>query len=548
MKQLICALTQEPFTLQDADLTHYAKQGIPPPTLCPQERLRRRLAWRNDRTFYKRACDLCKKSFISIYSQEAPYTVFCPTCWWSDKWDPLKFGREIDFSRSFFEQYADLMKVVPRLGTDIVNCENSDFCNYCGDDKNCYYDIAGEANEDCYFNLFTKFSKNCVDNTFAYHSTLCYESIHCQNCYHIFFSMYCNDSSDLYFCYDMKGCKNCIFSYNLRNKEYCIANQQYSKEEYMKKLNEMTLGSHSHLEKARALWTEFRKKNVIYRDSYLLSTENCSGDNITNAKNTQNSFNATNCEDSNYLYDVLDAKDCFDLNYSLYKPELCTELISTLAMTYSAFSLASHYCSNVYYCDMCNNSKNLFGCIALNRKEFCIFNKQYSQEEYETLSNRLIDSMKQAAEWGEFFPIQMSPHAYNETVAQEYLPLEKEEAQKRGYAWKESDSKQYQPATTQIPDAITEVSPSITSEILACEQCNKNYRIIIQELQFYKEQKLPIPRVCPECRHHNRNALRSPRNVWTRQCSKCNGDIKSTISPDRPENVYCENCYLKIVY
>lgn len=540
------------------DLAHYKAQDIPPPTRSPEERLRRRLQWRNDRTFYKRPCDLCKKSFISIYDVDAPYTVYCRECWWGDQWDPLQYGRKFDFNRSFFDQYADLMKFVPRLGMDLVNCENSDYCNYCGDDKNCYYDIAGEANEDCYYNLFTKYSKNCVDNTFVYHGTLCYESIHCHNAYRNFFSMYCNDSSDLYFCYDLKGCKNCLFSYNLRNKEYCIMNQQYTREEYLKKLVELHLNSYQQLEKAFATWMGFRKNNVIYRDMYLINTENCSGDNVTNSKNTQFSYNATNSEDCRYLYDVLDAKDCWDLNYSLYKPELSTELISTLNMTHSAFCLASHYCHDCFYCDMCNNAKHLFGCIGLNKKEYCILNKQYTREEYEDLVPRIIKHMggqtrsnieaELKKQWGEFFPAQLSPHAYNETVAQEYLPLTKEEAAARGLRWKEQNPKDYQKSTFEIPDSIQGVADSITKEILACTECGKNYRIITQELKFYREQTMPIPRLCPECRHRRRNSLRNPRRLFEKNCSKCEKQIKSTFNLERSEKVYCESCYLASVY
>ena len=218
------------------DISHYQKAQLPLPTLTPEQRLQRRLAWRNDRVFYKRTCDLCKKSILSTYSADSHYVIYCPTCWWSDKWDAFSFGRDYDFSKTFLEQYEHLIHVVPRLSLDLVNCENSDFCNYCGDDKNCYYDIAGEANENCYYNHFTKYSKNSVDNTFLYHSTLCYECISCTNCYSCSYSTYCTDSSDLIFCYDMRGCKNCLFSYNLRNKEYYIMNEPYTREEYFKKL------------------------------------------------------------------------------------------------------------------------------------------------------------------------------------------------------------------------------------------------------------------------------------------------------------------------
>ena len=105
--------------------------------------------WRNDRSFHRRKCSLSGESFISMYSEDTSFPVYKPSEWWSDKWNPLDYGQEFDFSRSFFDQWHELMNKVPRLGIDIVNCENCDFCNYCGDEKNCYLDIAGEGNEDC---------------------------------------------------------------------------------------------------------------------------------------------------------------------------------------------------------------------------------------------------------------------------------------------------------------------------------------------------------------------------------------------------------------
>lgn len=397
---------------------------IPEPTFCPDCRHQRRLVWRNDRKFYQRKCDKSGKEFISIYAPEKPDPVYHPDQWWSDNWDPLDYGQNFDFSRSFFEQYIELQRKVPKLGIHIVNCENSYYCNYCGDDKNCYLDIAGEANEDCYFNLFTKYSKNCCDTTFAYHSTLCYETIKTHNSYNINYSMYCDDSSDAFFCYDLKGCNNCLFSANLRQKSYYIFNKPYPPEEYKKKLAEMAFGSYIKREEARKQWLNFRHQNIIYRDAYLLNCENCSGNNLKNCKGTQYSFNATNCEDCKYLFDVLDAKDCQDMNYSLYKPEMAYEVMSTLQTRHSAFLTGgSTYNNNVYYCDMVQNSSNLFGCVGLRHKKFCIFNKQYNETEYYELCVKIIQHMIKTKEWGEFFPSNLSSWGYNETVAMEYFPL-----------------------------------------------------------------------------------------------------------------------------
>jgi hypothetical protein len=162
--------------------------------------------------------------------------------------------------------------------------------------------------------------------------------------------------------------------------------------------------------------------------------------------------------------------------------------------------------------------------------------------------------MKRTGEWGEFFPISMSPFAYNETIAQDYYPSTKEEALKKGWKWQDLDKREYQPQKHTVPEKIEDVPDSIINEILACKArlqngqvCGKNFRIIQSELDFYRKLSLPIPNKCYDCRYLERMNLRNPRHLWDRKCSHCNADIKSSYSPDRPEKVYCEKCYLEAV-
>ena len=525
------------------------KISMPLPTFCPDCRNQRRQNFRNDRAFYVRKCDLSGKQFVSMYPSDSKYKVYHPDAWYGDKWNALDYGRDFDFSRPFFEQFVDLMKGVPRLGIDIVNCENSYYCNYCGDDKNCYLDIAGEANEECFYNLFVKYSRNVVDCTFVYNSELCYECINCYECYNAQNCQYCENSSDIFYSFDLKGCKNCIFSSGLRNKQYCIFNKEYSEDEYYKYLDKLALGSYSQRLKLSQGWVKFLRENGIFRSAYMLSCEECFGDNLKNCRNVEQSFNATNCEDCAYLYDVLDAKDCSDLNYSLYQPELSYELISTLSMVRSAFSMASHYSSEVYYCDLTNNSSNLFGCIGLNRAKYCILNKQYSKEEYESLVPEIIRHMEGNGEWGEFFPSVISPFAYNETVVQEYYSLSELEAINSGFTWREDKSESmYKGPDVIVPDNIRDVDGAILKSILKCEQSGKFYKIIPEELKYYRRMNIPLPRVSPDQRHRDRIVLRNPRHLWERTCAKCRGGIKSTFAPERSERVYCESCYAAAIY
>ncbi len=552
-----CSHCGQTFEISSADLVFLRKVSpqiagktiaMPSPTLCPDCRNQRRMAWRNDRTFFRRICDATGESMLSIYPENTPFPVYKPSAWYGDTWNALSYGRPFDFSRPFFDQWKELMHSVPRLGIDIVNCQNSDYCNYCGDDKNCYLDIAGEANEDCYFNLFTKYSRDCVDCTFAYHSTLCYECIQCYNSYACRYAMYLDNCTDCFFCADLKGCKNCVLSTNLRGKEFYILNQPHTKEEYTKKLKEMNLGSAASVRSIDDLWEKMRIEQGFYRDMYTMNCEDCTGNDITNSRQCRASYNVSGSEDCAYLQDVLDAKDCQDLNYSLYKPEVAYELISTLQMRFSAFSMASHYCNNVYYCDLTNNSENLFGCIGMNRGKFCILNRQYSQEEYEQWITKIIDHMTKTGEWGQFFPASMSPFGYNETVAQEYYELSKAEAEKLNFVWREPSEKESQMPTATVPDTIVAASPDITKEILQCSFCNKHFRIIAKEFEYYKNQGIPLPSMCPSCRHHARNVRRNPRRLWDRSCAKCSAPIQTSYQPSRPEKVYCEKCYLTLVY
>ena len=137
-----CRFCQSSFPITDKDLEFYEKVSpvfarkkyiIPPPTLCPDCRQQRRLSFRNERKLYKRKCDATGKEIVSIYSPDKPYTVYHQDYWWSDAWDPMGYEREFDFTRPFFEQFADLMGMVPRISLINDNGRISENCEYCND-------------------------------------------------------------------------------------------------------------------------------------------------------------------------------------------------------------------------------------------------------------------------------------------------------------------------------------------------------------------------------------------------------------------------------
>ncbi len=115
-----CQNCKKDFTVESDDFAFYEKMKVPAPTFCPECRAQRRFVWRNERTLYKRKCDLCAKNIIGLYPEKTPFPVYCYECWYGDGWDPLSFGIDYTASVPFFTQLKTLMQKVPRLAIWVV--------------------------------------------------------------------------------------------------------------------------------------------------------------------------------------------------------------------------------------------------------------------------------------------------------------------------------------------------------------------------------------------------------------------------------------------
>ncbi len=559
--QRTCTQCATGFEITDEDFVFYEKvspvfngkkEAIPPPTLCPVCRRRRRLAFRNERNLYHRKCDWTGKQIISQYADPA-LKVYVNSEWWSDGWDALAYGKEMDFSRSFFEQFRELQRSVPHLcvANDASN-ENSDYTNQTGFLKNCYLVFDSDYCEKSLYLQTGKYSISTVDGLRPFHCELCYECVDCLRCYKTFYSQNCENCSDSYFLKDCIGCKNCFGCVNQRNKEYCIFNEYVGPEKYKERIAEFNLSNHASLEHAKKTIGEWLLKNPT-KPHHNIAAENSSGDFLNSVQNVRECFDCNDIRDCRYCTNLSEkAVDCMDYDVWGFNAELLYEVI-TSGYNPSRVLFSFDCWSNVHemaYCDSCFNSSNLFGCVGLRKNEYCILNKQYSKEEYEKLVPKIIEHMRTTGEWGEFFPFNVSLFGYNETVAQEYYPLPKSDAVAIGANWHEEEEteKKYLGPAYEIPDDIADVDDGILSQILSCEDTGKPYKIIPQELQFYRDGGIPIPRACPERRHRKRMALRNPRTLYERACANCQKTIQTTYAPDHPEIVYCEECYLASVY
>lgn len=529
------------------------KQTISEPTLCFDCRQQRRLAWRNERYMYKRKCDFSGEEIISMYPPNSPFKVYKQDVWWSDKWNALDFGRDFDFNRPFLEQFRELQLEVPRIALVNNQSENSEYTNHAANNKNCYLSSVIFDCEDIYYTDFAIGNcKDCVDCSYMLEGCeLCYEVYYAWGSYQAFYCDFIKRCKNTWFCYDCINCEDCFMSWNLRNKKYCIRNKQYSKEEYKAEMAKIFPLSSAELKKYHQEYLKSKEEIAIHPAIYSIQATESTGDLLFNTKNCYDCFDIIDMEDCRRCIDATCLKDSMDI-YHIGWSELMYECHAINNGFNCLFCHFTYDNKNAIYCDCTQNSNYLFGCAGLNQKRYCILNKQYSKEEYEELVPKIIEHMKKTGEWGEFFPIAFSPFGYNQTRAQEYYLLTKEEAISKGIPWSDYQAPKPQvnkiiPAS-KLPELIEDVPDDILNWAIECEVTNRPFKIIKPELDFYRQVGLPIPKRHPDQRYEDRITTRNPRKLWKRKCDKCNKAVETSYAPDRKAIIYCEECYLKEVY
>lgn len=508
---MICKKCRNNFEINPDDVSFYEKIAVPKPTLCPSCRAIRRMVWWNEHNLYR------KQGMFSTFPESSPIKIMERDAWWGDSWDPMEYGRDFDFDRPFFEQFGELLRKVPWPSRDVQRLVNSDYSNQASDLKNCYLVFNSGISENCLYGVASLKMLDSVDYYFSGNSELCYEGMNLENCYATFFSIDVSNCRNVWFSRDCHDCTDCFGCANLRSKQYHIFNEPYRKEEYFEKIKTIKP------EDCYAFW-----KTQPYRFAHSVQNTNSIGEYMYNCKNSRYCYQVIGGENLAYCQNMSRGiKDSYDYTSWGNNAELIYESINVgenvrnLKFCFNCWpgSTDLEYCVNVM------SSSNCFGSVGLRKKQYCIFNKQFDKASFEALRMRLVAHM--GADYGEFFPTKLSPLAYNESVAIDYFPKTKEQVEAQGYLWREQEERKFE----------------ITPETPACEHCGRAYRILDREKEFYQRFSLPLPRRCHRCRFNQRRSQLNPMAWWKRQCAKCGRNGETTYSPDRPEIMYCEQCY-----
>ena len=138
----------------------------------------------------------------------------------------------------------------------------------------------------------------------------------------------------------------------------------------------------------------------------------------------------------------------------------------------------------------------------------------------------------------------VSPWIYNESWANKYFPLTKEQILEKGFLWHEPIERDYDITvkSNELPDNFIDIDDFILEKVIECEhnskncnqQCTQVFRILPNELQFYRKMNLALPRLCPNCRYYERLKMVNPPKLWHRKCmcggtESSNKEYKNTI-------------------
>lgn len=494
---------------------------FPEPKLPPLNRLRERLAHANQLYVYKRKCEATGKTILSMYSPLVKFPVYDNEYWWTDKWDARDWGRPFNFNKTFFEQYVALRDLVPHLARSAVNNENCDYCNNVNNNKNGYLIFNTSDSEDCFYGENVVKCKDCVECTQCKRCELCFECVLCVDCYNVQYSEGCDGCQDSRFLLNCRSCRNCICCANLYRKEYCIFNQQHSKADYERYVREISWTS---LKDISELLTSFEKWSHQFPRPHLLGKqiENATGNVLYNVRDAENCFLVFGGENLVHCYN-LDAtvKDCLDFSAFGLNVELTYQSVRCGIDCYNLCFCISCIgsCARLLYCSGCRYCEDCFGCVNLLRRKYCIFNKQYTEQEYHQIVPRIIEHMKQTGEWGQFFPVQISAIPYNHSLAQRFFPMIEADARAQGYSWFERDELANQKAISadDLPDGLPEGNNPLVAK---SAQSGRSFLITAKELEKYHRLQVPLPRLTYDERMTVRAEKLGGVTLRSSQCAK----------------------------
>lgn len=462
-----------------------------------QEYMRTFLSW-SPTGFYRNG------DFISIYpSNTGRVSIQKRQDFDASRDDVIKTGRDYDFSKTFFENFQSLLLDVklPNL-YHVGNNENCDFVDTAVNSKDSYlsFIVAWDCSDVQYSFMVRENSTNVLNSSYVVtNNSSVYSSSAVTNSMNIFYSRYISNSNNIWFSSNLVGCRECLFCEWLENVSYAIENKTYPKEEYFEKKKKLL----NQKEKFDMYFTKVSKIWAIH------ASKNCSGSSIMASENIQNGYfvnNMMNGRNVMFAGSESDGGNCYDVFAGWKWTKDCYGVVNFWWMPeniYCSYNIG--FGSDIYYSMFLDDCSFCFGCVGLLNKQYCIFNKQYTKEQWYKKIDQIFMQMEEEGMLGEYFSAELNPFYFNDTFAQLFGRFQKGEVIKNGFLWRDEPIKVDIPAGVEIVSfedvstyqwynskGVWNIDKTILQKAIKDSEGNY-YKITSSEYDFLVKHELPIP-------------------------------------------------------
>jgi len=546
-------ITGEEWGLTAEEIEWYRKFNVPPATLSPVTRLKMLLGFATGISIWWNKDCKTNEPILSFMHPDIPIPCMNDKDWWVSD---FSHDQAIDLDQPFFDQMRTLIQKTPYCASRDDGSNQNSICVDVLKSEDLYMAFGGnECRRLTYAALFFD-AEDSIDVTNIWKSRECFRCNRASKCHKCFACLECFDCINCNFLFDSRNCEDCFGGANLRNSKYVFFGEQLSKEEYQKRITEIDLSCSDQWNKYWNQFVDILENNAAWPENFNNDAKGSNGD---------------------YLDKVARCKDCywFETSTDMYKCWVGDSMEDSAFCTWSGwgsdcymsnglvkvkkvmFSDQTWNSINVEYCYNCHNCEFCFGCAGLQRKKYCIYNKQYTEEEYWKRVDELKCVMLDRGEYGEWFPSDLSPMGMQFSMGAEFLDYSEQEIKQLGglrfdpnkgivLAPQKVDASNAV-SIEQIPDCLSEVdSDKLVGKPIYDPELDRPYSVLPREFEFYQKQGLPFPREHFITRL--RNLLRSSNIPLTESttCQACDKKItvhKNQMFPKR--KVYCRECYLK---
>lgn len=562
------------------------KFTYPTPKTDSTIRMIKRMMFRNERLLYSSKSIISGKNIPTIYH---PSTWIKSITW--EEWeniDTVEYWQKYNFNNRFLDQFKEIFYKVPKLWLLNINNENGIYDNFSSWNKNTFLNADIMNSDNVSYSTTIKNVTNWYDLLQVNNSNYVYNCI-CSNnlnkCINLQYSSNCYDCG---FSIRCKNCNNCWFCYNLENKSNYLFNKKVRIED-IKEIKK-NMQTYNWFIKLENIFKNKILQKTIRPDTRIINSENTIWSTVLNSKNAFICFDSYNIENCRYCLVWEYNNNCMDTTIFNRNSNYVYQAVCGWFLKKSHNCITWRESSNMFFCDFCIWCEYMIWCSGMKNKKYCILNKQYTKDEWLKLAPKIINQTKK--EWlrWEFFPSEISPFPYNDTVVMDYFPVQKvidlkwnllQPENKEwfwivkvlepnkfisdafiNFWWKDNMIIKRRTKNQDInisnnleiikseklPQNINEINDSICSKIILCSTTWRPYRITKLELNFYRNMQITLPRIHQDLRHKKRILIRPPRFLYFRNSDKSWDETISNYNANVSFKVYTQKEYEQLMY